>query len=101
MVTALCPERGPEQPLRSASWFRAAVMTYWELHANTVSQSSLSESLRLILVISGSSITGSLRLPVYDSDLLQPECRRLASLALLHRASELEAAVSSFKLALV
>jgi hypothetical protein len=72
MVTALCPERGPEQPLRSASWFRAAVMTYWELHANTVSQSSLSESLRLILVISGSSI--SLRLPVYDSDLLQPEC---------------------------
>jgi hypothetical protein len=99
MVTALCPERGPEQPLRSASWFRAAVMTYWELHANTVSQSSLSESLRLILVISGSSI--SLRLPVYDSDLLQPECRRLASLALLHRAIELEAAVSSFKLALV
>jgi hypothetical protein len=79
-------------------------MTYWELHANTVSQSSLSESLRLILVISGSSImrvTGSLRLPVYDSDLLQPECRRLASLALLHRAIELEAAVSSFKLALV
>ena len=74
-------------------------MTYRELHANTVSQSSLSESLRLILVISGSSI--SLRLPVYDSDLLQPECRRLASLALLHRAIELEAAVSSFKLALV